>query len=281
MDLKNLRDNFLIDYAKRTDGPYTMYNKHFHQSMELYFLLEGERYYFINNRTYHIKKGDLVLINKNILHRTIDTDNPAHERILINFNTDFIKRFLKEINKEINLLNCFQKNQPILCVDLEKQIWVQNHLYKILQEFKQKKEGYISSLKIYLLELLIFLNRESMINTNSTALYADETHEKMAAITDYINQNYHNEISLSDLASKFNYSPSYLSKTFKDVTGFNFVEYKNNVRVKEAQRLLQETDKNISEIATLVGYTNLTHFGRVFKGISSYSPLKYRKLFQK
>ncbi|MFW5981399.1 MAG: cupin domain-containing protein [bacterium] len=42
--------------------------KHFHHNMEIYFLLEGERYYFINNRTYQIKKGDLVLINKNILH---------------------------------------------------------------------------------------------------------------------------------------------------------------------------------------------------------------------
>lgn len=281
MDLNNLGDNFQIDYAKRDDGPHTMYVKHFHQAFEIYFLLKGERYYFINNRTYQIKKGDLVLINKNILHRTIDTENPAHERILIEFNGEFLKNFLKEINQEINLLACFQKNQPILTINLEKEIWVQNHLYKMLQEYKLKKEGYVSSLKIYLIELLIFMNRESKINSNSTAHFADETHEKMAAITDYINKNYHKEIGLNDLAGKFNYSASYLSKAFKDVTGFNFVEYKNNVRVKEAQRLLQETDKKISEIAILVGYTNLTHFGRVFKDISSFSPLKYKKLYQK
>ncbi|MFW5749714.1 MAG: helix-turn-helix domain-containing protein, partial [Halanaerobium sp.] len=85
-------------------------------------------------------------------------------------------------------------------------------------------------------------------------------------------------LTLSSLADKFNYSPAYLSRAFKEVTGFNFVEYKNNVRIKEAGKLLQQSKLSVTEIATEVGFNNITHFGRIFKEITDLSPLAYRKV---
>jgi len=277
-DINNER--ITIQHIRRKGGPHTMPKKHYHEGLEIYYLLNGERYYFIDNRTYRVKKGDIVLIDKNILHRTIDADNPDHERILIEFHNHFLQPHSKEI-KDIDTYSCFNKRKHILTINIEEQIWIENHLFKMIKEDKNKYKGYLSYLKILLLELLIFLGRQTELNSSSTAEYPGQTHKKMAEIASYINKNYQYNLSLNKIANNFNYSPSYLSKAFKQVTGFNFVEYKNNVRVKEARKLLQQTSLNISKIAGMVGYNNITHFGRIFKDITGYSPLNYKKIMHK
>lgn len=275
MGQKNI--NFEISHVKRTDTPFNMLAKHYHDKYEIYYLLNGERFYFINNRTYHIKKGDIVLIGKNILHKTNTADKYPHERILIQFDTDLINKFTDRAS-DIDLSYCFKVKQNVYSLDPEEQLWVENHLFNIIQENQKKKEGYLTYIKILTIELLIFINRITKSTTSSPTTYPDQTHKKMSQIASFINEKYNTELSLIQLADKFNYSPSYLSKSFKEVTGFNFVEYKNNVRIKEASKLLQQSNLNVTEIAGHVGYNNLTHFGRIFKQITGYSPLEYRKM---
>ncbi len=74
----------LVEYTKRGHMTKSMPLPHVHNSYEIYYLLEGERYYFIHNTTYHVKKGMLVLIDPSVIHRTISTGRPDHERLLIN-----------------------------------------------------------------------------------------------------------------------------------------------------------------------------------------------------
>ncbi|MFP4017245.1 MAG: helix-turn-helix domain-containing protein [Halanaerobiales bacterium] len=266
-----------IEHVSREGGSHTMPAKHYHEGYEIYYLLEGERYYFIEDRTYRVRKGNLVLINKNILHRTIDTENPDHERILIEFHENFLKPYSKE-TKDISLYSIFKQKQFVYTLNVEEQLWLENHLFKMIKEKKSKNKGYVSYIRLLLIELLIYFNRQLKIDSISIVEYPDPTHEKMAEIASFISKNYNSDLSLKNVASLFNYSSTYLSRTFKQVTGFSFVEYKNNIRIKEARKLLQQTDLNISDISSMVGYNNLTHFGRIFKEITNYSPLNYRKL---
>lgn len=271
------KSDFLVEYINRTETPFNMTARHYHDQYEIYYLLNGERYYFIDNRTYHIKKGDIVLIDKNILHKTNTAREYPHERILIQFNTEITDRIIKK-TKDIDLYHCFHLKQNVYSLNPEKQLWIENHLFNILQENKEKQEGHLTYITILITELLIFLNRFIKSTSSCSANYPNETHKKISEIADFINKNFNNKLSLNKLADQFNYSPTYLSKTFKKVTGFSFVEYKNNVRIKEASKLLQQSNLNITQIACQVGYNNLTHFGRIFKKISGYSPLEYRKI---
>lgn len=278
MQCASISDNFLISRVKRSGESYTMPEQHYHNGYEIYYLVKGERNYFIKDRTSFVKKGDVVLINKNVLHKTLDTGKPAHERVLIEFNEEFIKDMLSKID-DIKIYTCFKNyKRNVYSLDIEEQTWLENTLFNMLQEKKYKRKGYLTYIKIKLIEILIFLNRKVKESSPSSPDFSDPLQQKISEIATYINNNHQDGITLKLLARKFGLSPSYLSKSFKKVTGFNFVEYKNNVRVKEARRLLQETDLNVTKIAGIVGYNNITHLGRIFKDITGYSPLKYRKL---
>jgi len=267
-------DKFLIEYIKRPETPFNMPVKHYHDMYEIYYLINGERFYFVQNRAYHVKKGDIVLIDKNLLHKTNTTNKHAHERILLLFEKGLLDNFVSE---STDLYYCFHSKQNVYSLDPDEQLWVENLLFTMMKENKKKNKWYQSYIKVLIMELIILLNRISSSKTHFTDTYPDQIHEKISEIARFINSNYNDSLSLKRVAKIFNYSPTYLSKTFKEVTGFNFVEYKNNVRIKEASKLLLNSKLNITEIASRTGYNNLTHFGRIFKKITGYSPLEYKK----
>lgn len=269
-----------IEHVKRDAGPFNMEQRHYHEQYEIYYLLSGERNYFINQRSYHVKKGDLVLINKNILHKTstIDQNHPAHERILIQFDQNFF-HCLKEEMSELKLFDILSKKENVLSLNPEQQLWLEDHLFKLKTENdKPESRENLFFLKLMLAELLVFIRRISLSSAAQNLKYPDQKHKNISKVAAYINENYQKNLSLKELAQKFNYSSAYLSRAFKEVTGFNFVEYKNNIRIKEAGKLLQQSSLSVTEIASRVGFNNITHFGRIFKDFTDLSPLEYRKL---
>ena len=268
-----------ITHVKRDAGPFNMEQRHYHDQYEIYYLLNGERNYFINQRSYHVKKGDLVLINKNILHKTstIDQKHPAHERILIQFDENLFTGIKAEM-AAVDLFEIFEQ-QNVLSLNPEQQLWLEDHLFKLeAEKEKNKNPESLLYLKVMIIELLIFIKRLAEESSSHNLNYPDQKHKNISKIAAFISENYQQDLSLDYLAEEFNYSPAYLSRAFKEVTGFNFVEYKNNVRIKEAGKLLQQSSLSVTEIASRVGFNNITHFGRIFKEFTELSPLEYRKL---
>lgn len=267
--------SFQISHLTR-DKSFKMSSHHYHNRYELYYLLAGENIFFIKDRTYLIKKGGLVLIDSNDLHRTSATGQAEHERILIEFNGNFLSDHLNSLN-DLNPFSCFKQKSNLIELNIEEQTWIEDLLFTILKENKEKKSGYYTYIKLLLLQLLIFLSRSTK-QLNREIEYPDELHSRISDIARFINISYNQNITLEFLSKKFSISPYYLSRTFKEVTGFSFIEFLNNVRIKEAQRLLRKTKLTITEISQKSGYNSLTHFGRMFKNNTGLSPLKYRNL---
>jgi len=101
-------------------------------------------------------------------------------------------------------------------------------------------------------------------------------HVRMIKVVQYLNDHYAEPLSLTAVAEQFAISTYYLSRTFKSATGFAFSEYINLLRLKEAQRLLRETDLKITDIALRTGFDNFSHFGKAFKKMAALSPRAYR-----
>ena len=93
----------------------------------------------------------------------------------------------------------------------------------------------------------------------------------------YINEHFAEDINLSDLATKFSFSPNYLGQLLKNNLGYTFHEYINLLRLKYACNLLITSDVPLKEIASLAGYRSVEYFLYVFKSKLNMTPQQYRK----
>ncbi|WP_343250360.1 response regulator [Diplocloster hominis] len=92
----------------------------------------------------------------------------------------------------------------------------------------------------------------------------------------YIQEHFRESLTVGDLASFIQRSPNYLSHLFKMGFGISFSEYVNQVRIREAQRLLRHTDMLVYEIARETGFSDYDYFKQVFKRVAGTSPSDYR-----
>lgn len=92
----------------------------------------------------------------------------------------------------------------------------------------------------------------------------------------YIENNYKQKLSLADVAEKAYVSQWHLSKLLNRHYGQNFSEILNNIRIREAKKLLADPSLRIGGIATSVGFVDIAHFSRVFKKSTGISANEYR-----
>ena len=95
----------------------------------------------------------------------------------------------------------------------------------------------------------------------------------------YIEKNFTDQnLGTKLLASEFNLSQSYLSRYFKNQTGYSIIDYVTRLRIKEIKYLLETTEKPIKDVIQDVGYIDIPNFNRKFKELEGMSPGEYRKL---
>ncbi|AZK45792.1 helix-turn-helix transcriptional regulator [Paenibacillus lentus] len=264
---------FDVEQIKRT-GTFNMDSDHFHESYEIYYLLSGERYYYVNDRIYALQVGDLLFINKNQLHRTTSKGRSTHERILINFDDAFIEPLLELGAGELPL---FQGESFLLRPDVQEQGRIVDILHAMLDEQKEAAMGYMPYLQALILQLLILIGRIREAAPEPVLPESSEKQRRVYRILEYLNAHYAERLTLQSIAEHFYISETYLCRIFKQTTGFTVIEYLNYVRIREAQTLLKETEHRITAIADKTGFDSIAHFGRVFKQIVKRSPLQYRK----
>lgn len=99
----------------------------------------------------------------------------------------------------------------------------------------------------------------------------------ITSIKNYINEHFHENLTLEDLSTLAHFSPSYLSRLFHQVTGLTIKTYITLKRLENAEFLLKNSEMNIHEVAFNCGFQNVSHFNRVFKSHTNLSPLEYRR----
>lgn len=137
-----LVDGFHIDRVVR-DYNYSMDIRHIHEEYEIYYLLEGERYYFINQQTYLVTPGTLVFIDKEQIHRTgMASAGPHHDRIVLGIMEEPFSTFLASFGG-LQLQSFFTEQGSILTLPEEMRPYIQSLLQDIASELIHKKPGYL------------------------------------------------------------------------------------------------------------------------------------------
>ena len=99
---------------------------------------------------------------------------------------------------------------------------------------------------------------------------------RVKMVTAYLENNLNQELSVDELASSVNLSPSRLRHLFREEAGISLARYIKLVRMQKAKELLESTFLNVKQIMFQVGLKDESHFVRNFKRIYKLSPVKYR-----
>ena len=239
----------------------TMGNQHYHNVYELYYLTEGSCNYFIDDKSYDIHAGDLVIIPEGIIHKTTYPEG-AHARKLINFSRHYLP---KSAIAQLSSLTYVYRNRAIASR-------VEALFENIEEEYKKRDDYTDDVLKAYVRLLILTLAR----NKNEAA-NDGSGNELVEKVVRYVRDNYAQEITLASAAKEYSVSPEHLSRCFKRDTGFGFCEYLGLIRLQHAEQLLSTApDLSVSEVAYSSGFNDSNYFSDKFKREYGVSPMKFR-----
>lgn len=242
---------------------------HYHQDLDLFYVIKGEMYVQIDDAKYALKPGDFILINANKRHTLTSSEDMIGVRFVINF------RMLAEYMGTMELMfwcnTTSDKNHAY--ADVRKL------LDRILDRHFEQDDRDALYLNALYYETVYLLTSNFMVKANDTRFEVENTQDRdrVRQIQNYIQANYDKQISLNDLADKLFLSNAYLSKYIKKHMGLTFLEYLNNVRLFHAVDELMYTDKNLTHIAMDNGFPTSAAFTKAFRDMHGEAPSEYRK----
>jgi AraC family transcriptional regulator len=212
-----------------------------------------------------VKQGDLVLVPAGQPTYWRGPTNTSMSNLSIYLQPELIAQIAEssELNSDqIELMDCFSQSDP--------------HLYQIammlLAELRSggiMGELYVESLTQV---LVIHLLRYYSVFQPKIANRHHLPPRRLENAIDYIHAHLDGDLSMVQIASSVNTSPTYFASLFKQATGISLHQYVIKQRVKRAQLLLKTTDLPISTIASQVGFANSSHLTYHCKRQTSMTP---------
>ncbi len=253
---------FLIE---RSSKIFKMPSMHSHDSYELYYMVNGERDYFVETNFFTVKTGEFALVPQGMLHKT---GGKGGARILISFTTDFLHTYFTPLATE-KLLTAFNRFHIHPESSVQERI---NEIINTLFEFYNK--NCLDELFPYVDELLnILIKSPSAVET--TSLPSSHINN----IIEYISKHFNEIEGIEEVAEKFYISKFYLCRTFKKLMGIPFITYLTQIKLKHSVKLLTTTKMDISNVALESGFNSPAYFCNIFKNNFKISPLAYRKKY--
>ena len=259
---------------KKTHAP-TNPKRHFHPWWEILFIVKGDRTLFYGDRIVHIGAGTFVCIPPGVLHRGINEDETC---FLFNLFFSENDQVLPPTDSQFApILKILEELKPLTFLDELSAKKIASLFESIGFELKAKKRNYSTLSWSFLTEILVTVSRKTRSAEPKLRPVFYEN-KGIALVMNWINEHFDEEFTLSSLAKKFGYTSSSLSRSFKEVTHFGFIEYVNSIRIAKACKLLRDGSKHsVLDIALSCGFGSVTQFGRCFKNFTGTTPLKYRK----
>lgn len=235
------------------------------------------------NFIYHVFRNSLdayngwILFNKpGYVHTVTHHDGLPDECTTFKFTNEFYDSLKNEYD---NVKNILFSNDEIhsLLIRAGAELEFLHHI--IIQNISKQKE---SRLLIDSLVMEILYSALNLIHDNKNSVSSLNKSKRNHLVTierakQFINNNFHEDISLFDVAENSFVSPFHFSRTFKNITSYSPYQYLMNIRLKNAEVLLKTTDMPITQVCFSSGFQNLEHFSYAFKKKYQSAPSSLRK----
>ena len=242
---------------------------HWHTQIEMVTVLTGTLEAQVSGNNYHLCEGDVLICGINEIHSYF---NSTGRSMFLMIKPSFIE------GSSILLQNNQLKQHLILPEQLNSE--TKNLIKTISANYCNEKEPHdeIYSLVFhgYAIALLGNILAKSKFESSIQKIKLD-MYDYMRHAFDYINKHcYESDLTLNRISEHVGISSCYFSRCFKLYSGHSLTDYINRKRIEKAEKLLVETEKNITEISLECGYGSLRNFNRVYKEITGKTPKEIR-----
>ncbi len=248
-----------------------MEDEHFHQDIELFYVLEGEADVNVEKKISHLRQDDIYIVNANRRHSfSAMKGGFLILRLLISY------QLVAEGTPNGEAI--FWCDSSVAENDIYARL--RRLLRQILRHYVESRTyigsyGYLADCYAVLEYLTVhFMLRPGDLQKNEDG---DRYEERLRQINHYIYNNYDQPISMKELSEKLYLSNGYLSRFFKKNYGMSFAGYLTNVRIFHAADDLIYTDEPITRIAYNNGFTSAALFNKVFKKSYGQTPSEFRR----
>ncbi|MGL4343977.1 MAG: AraC family transcriptional regulator [Cellulosilyticaceae bacterium] len=271
IDLFNPHIMFIIHGVTDKDHLYTC-SYHSHDFLELSIVTDGEIDYLINDKHYHLTKGDVLVSNPGTLHQALITPDTTCEEIHIGITNLHI-----DSSCQMDTIQAPNLEPIVHIARFYKEFLECCHLIK--KEQRLRSLGHTFTLKALVMQLIILLYREMRSASESDTPFAsDDKQVVIQNMIDYMTHHYMEDITLDTLSKMMFISPTYISKIFKEETGTSPINYLIQIRLEKALELLEKENIPISTVSKMVGYQDAYYFSKLFKKNYGFPPSQIKKL---
>ena len=229
-------------------------------SLDILFNIEGITSVSLNGNIFIMKKYDIILINQFESYEIFKTKE-AYSLFIIRINRSLLNLSEDVLNAKFSCNSCDYKSK-------ERFSSIHSLIYDYLNKFDNISFFQSVSISYSFYDELLKNFKKNIENSKNN---------EFEEILNYIEINYDQDLMLKELANEYHLSIPYLSKRFKEVTGLNFNDYYDKIRIAHANYDLYETDIPIIDIAYKHGFSSAQAYLRSFKKINGILPSEARK----
>ena len=269
---------FLVSYQCLSEYDSNSFMWHCHPEIEITYVKKGSMHYRINNRSFHLKEGDIIFCNSNALHSGEMENQEDCSYIPITFDPKLIYGFFQSTI-------CTRYVDPViqnlavcaLHIDYSEK-WhetFRDRMLEVISLDKKKPDFYELDISIRM-QLLWRLLVEHLLHQHVSTTSDFTEYERIRRILSYIEQNYMNQITLDDISEHIHLCESECTRLFKRHMNTTLFSFLQEYRIERSLEYLN-TKESISSIAEKTGFSDSNYYSKVFSKIKGCSPREYRK----
>lgn len=247
---------------------------HRHNAYEIYLFLRGHVHFYVENRCYHMQRGDLLVMSPKEMHRAFILDETEYERITINLKKTYLYQLSTASTNLSSCFDCRRKGKGnMIHLDDDRLDQITYWTNRIEESLSSDAYGADVKTNAAIAQLLVLIN--VWFRNNSF-----EPHDIMPDLVrktmDYIDEHITQDITLGKLAEAFYMNSTSISRQFKKHTGLTLRSYILSRRIELAKFLLSD-GMSITDACFQSGFGDYANFIRSFTKMVGISPGKYIK----
>ncbi|WP_438448449.1 helix-turn-helix domain-containing protein [Gorillibacterium sp. sgz5001074] len=251
---------------------------HWHDHLEWIAVTQGGFRVQVDSAFQDLHAGEAAFVNTQQLHSAFPLGETS-ELYAVVFNEALLHNYAMDSTESKYILPLLQGQEPLIPSFYSTGDPVTRKIHHLLEElcasYQERGPGYELLVKSSLLGLLGMAFRHADSSQSVPRKHRGE--HIIQPLLVHLADHFHEPLSVNQAALLCCVSPQHFCAVFKKATGKTLIEYIHMLRIHRAEQLLRAQHHSIQEIGHLVGYSNPTYFGRMFKRFKRMTPKEYAR----